>query len=145
MNARHADEIAALVQGEGARLRALSAAAADAPREPGTWTRKQVLGHLVDSALNNHQRIVRAELADSLEFPGYAQDEWVRCQGYASEDWSALIDLWTALNRHLARVVRLIPAAKLSVPCRIGAGTPMRLEDLVADYLRHVRHHLAQV
>lgn len=145
VNGSLADEIVRLVQAEGPRLRAIGAAAADAARAPGKWSRKQVLGHLVDSALNNHQRFVRAELADSLEFPGYAQDDWVRCQGYASEEWPALIELWTAANRHLARVVRLVPEAQLSVPCRIGGGAPMTLGDLVADYLRHVRHHLEQI
>jgi hypothetical protein len=145
MGTGHADEILSLVQTEGRRLAAFDASEADFRRAPGKWSRREVLGHLVDSALNNHQRFVRAELAESLEFPGYAQDEWVRCQDYASTDWRALVELWAAVNRHLARVVRRIPEAKLAVPCRIGGGAARPLEEVVVDYLRHVRHHLAQI
>lgn len=141
----HADAILALVDAERRRLSAIGETAASNRPAPGTWSRKELLGHLVDSALNNHQRFVRAQLGDALEFPGYAQEEWVRCQGYADADWADLVALWTAVNRHLARVVRLVPAHKLAVPCRIGGGPMMTLGDLVADYLRHLRHHLARV
>jgi hypothetical protein len=141
----HAEEILSLVETEGRRLAAVGSAEADVRRAPGTWSRKEVLGHLVDSALNNHQRFVRAALAESLDFPGYAQDEWVRCQDYASVAWPALVELWTGINRHLAHVVRRIPEMKLAVPCRIGGGAAMSLEALVVDYLRHLRHHLAQI
>ncbi len=145
MGAGHADGILSLVRTEGRRLGAIGAAEAGVRRAPGKWTRAEVLGHLVDSALNNHQRFVRAQLVEALEFPGYAQEDWVRCQGYASADWPALVELWTCLNRHLAHVVRRIVPEKLAVPCRIGDGEPVSLEDLVADYLRHVRHHLEQI
>jgi len=145
MGTGHADDIITLVDTAGRRLAAVGAAEAGVRPAPGKWSRKEVLGHLVDSALNNHQRFVRAELAESLEFPGYAQADWVRCQDYAAVDWQALVELWTAVNRHLAHVVRRIPEAKLAVPCRIGGGAAMSLEGLVADYLRHVRHHLARI
>ncbi len=141
----HAEELRTLIQGEGARLRGIGATEAAAPRAPGKWSRKEVVGHLIDSAMNNHQRFVRAQLVDSLDFPGYTQSEWVGCQGYTAEDWDELIALWVAVNRHIAHVVERIPPAKLSVPCRIGAGAIMTLDALVADYLRHVRHHLEQI
>ncbi len=145
MGTGHADEILSLVEDEGRRLDAIDAAAAEVRRAPGKWTRKEVLGHVVDSALNNHQRFVRAQLADALEFPGYAQEEWVRCQDYQSADWPGLVALWICVNRHLAHVVRRIPPEKLAVPCRIGGGEPRSLEALIVDYLRHLRHHLEQI
>jgi len=145
MGTSHADEILALAQAEGRRLAAIETSTAAVRPAPGKWSRAEVLGHLVDSALNNHQRFVRAQLADALEFPGYAQEDWVRCQDYAAKDWGTLVELWTAVNRHLAHVVRRIPTEKLAVPCRIGGGAAMPLEALVADYLRHARHHLAQI
>jgi hypothetical protein len=145
MGTSHADEILSIVQIEGRRLGAIEGAAAGVRPAPGKWSSKEVLGHVVDSALNNHQRFVRAQLADGLEFPGYTQVDWVRCQDYQSADWPALVELWTGVNRHLAHVVRRIPPEKLAVPCRIGGGAPVSLGDLVADYLRHLRHHLARV
>jgi hypothetical protein len=145
MNASHADTLRALVQRESIRLRGISEKEASAPRAPGKWSRKEALGHLVDSALNNHQRFVRAQAVDALAFPGYSQDEWVRSQGYVDEAWLDLVTLWETINRHLAHVVARIPAAKLSVPCRIGSGAVMTLDALVVDYLRHVNHHLEQI
>jgi hypothetical protein len=127
------------------RFRSISASEASRPIAPGKWSRKEIVGHLVDSAVNNHQRFVRALLADSLEFPGYAQNLWVSCQGYADEDWETLVDLWGLLNRHIAHLVGRIPEAKRSTPCRIGGNSVLTLEALVADYIRHVEHHVGQV
>lgn len=126
-------------------MRAITPRTASKKPGPDKWCRREVLGHLIDSALNNHQRFVRAQLMDSLDIPGYAQNDWVRCQGYAEEDWAALIDLWAALNRHLAHVLDRVPAAALSTPVRIGTDAPTPLEEVIVDYLRHLEHHLGQI
>jgi hypothetical protein len=145
MSASHAETMLALALRESERFRKIPEQEAAVPRAPGKWSRKEVLGHLIDSALNNHQRFVRAQLADELDFPGYSQNEWVSSQGYEQRNWADLVTLWEALNRHVAHVVARIPVDKLSVPCRIGSGAPMTLDALVADYLRHVTHHLEQI
>ena len=134
-----------IVDREATRLRSLKPAEASASRAPGKWSRKEILGHLIDSAANNHQRFVRAQLSAELAFPGYAQNDWNSVQGYAEEEWPVIVDLWCSLNRHLAHVVSRIPAEKMKVPCRIGEGAPMTLESLIADYIRHVEHHLEQL
>jgi hypothetical protein len=141
----HAERIRQIVARESARLRGISSADAAAVPAPGKWCRKEVLGHMIDSAGNNLQRVVRAQQVDRLEFPGYAQNDWVRSQGYAAEDWAFLIDLWVALNLHFAHVVERIPAEKNGTVCVIGGGTAMTLDAMVADYLRHLAHHLEQV
>lgn len=134
-----------VINREEARLRRMTEAEAAARPAPGAWSRIEVLGHLVDSAVNNLQRFVRAQLGAELVFPGYAQNEWVSIQGFAQEEWASLVTLWAALNRHVSHVVSRIPAAKLSTPCIIGGGKPVTLGFLAEDYLRHLEHHLAQI
>jgi DinB superfamily len=112
---------------------------------PGGWSRKQLLGHLIDSASNNHQRFVRAVLQPSLDFPGYDQEGNVRAEAVQEAEWSLLVSLWAAYNRYLAHLIAHIPAAKLNTPCRIGAGEPVTLGFIASDYLTHLRHHLHQI
>src|SRR5688572_30175720 len=94
------------------QLLALSASRARAPLAPGKWSAQQVIGHLIDSAANNHQRFVRAGQDGTLEFPPYIQDFWVNFQRYEARDWADLVAFWHAYNRHLAHVMRQIPAER---------------------------------
>ncbi len=111
----------------------------------GGWSRKQVIGHLIDSASNNHQRFVRASLQPSLDFPGYDQDGNVRVQAIQEADWRLLVGLWVAYNRFLAHVIAYLPSSKLETPCRIGSDEPVTLRFLAEDYLTHLVHHLGQI
>ena len=112
---------------------------------PNRWSKKETLGHLIDSAANNHQRFVRAQSTPRLEFPGYEQEFWVATQAYATESWPDLVNLWLLLNRHLLHVVKAMPAEVLSHECVIGGRPAVTLEAMAADYLRHVDKHLAQL
>jgi hypothetical protein len=112
---------------------------------PNRWSKKEILGHLIDSAANNHQRFVRAQSTPHLEFPGYEQEFWVATQAYATESWPDLVNLWLLLNRHLLHVVKAMPAEVLSHECVIGGRPAMTLAAMAADYLRHVDKHLAQL
>jgi len=112
---------------------------------PGKWSKKEILGHLIDSAFNNHQRFVRAQLTERLSFPAYAQNAWIQAQKYQEESWPALITLWTSLNAHLAHLIARIPEGKLGNLCSIGDGEPVTLSFLVTDYLAHLEHHLEQI
>jgi hypothetical protein len=111
----------------------------------GGWSRKQVIGHLIDSASNNHQRFVRASLQGSLEFPHYDQDGCVRVQAVQSAPWPLLVMLWTNYNLYLAHVIAHLPASQLAAPCQIGEDKPVTLRFLAEDYLTHLLHHLAQI
>lgn len=126
-------------------LRGMSEAEVAFKPAPDRWCKKEILGHLIDSASNNHQRFVRAQLEGGLTFPGYEQEGWARCQGYAVADWSLLIDLWAAYNRHLAEVVARFPASALPAVCQIGGEGTLSLAELAEDYVRHMDHHLAQL
>jgi hypothetical protein len=127
------------------RLRAMSDAQASQPRAAGKWSPKQIIGHLIDSAANNHHRFVRAQQVTELHFPPYAQDHWVGVQDYAARPWEELVTLWHAYNRHLAHVISLIPEDRRDVPCVIEYAEPVTLGHLADDYGRHLRHHLEQV
>lgn len=116
-----------------------------ASRGEGKWTCLQLLGHLIDSAANNHQRFVRAMLQTSLDWPGYEQMGHVVVQNYTGEDPNQLIIFWAAYNRHIAHVIRETPAGKASTPCSIDGAPAMTLSNLVADYIAHLEHHLKQL
>ena len=117
---------------------------ADRPRGM-RWSRKELLGHLVDSAANNHQRFVRAQLEAEVSFPRYVQDQWVAVQGYAERPWPELVTLWRALNEHLLHVAARIPAEKLGHVCTVSADEPSTLGLHVVDYVDHLEHHLGQI
>ena len=109
------------------------------------WSKKEILGHLIDSASNNHQRFVRAQLSAEIKLPGYEQASWVNTQHYAEESWSSLVQLWESYNRHLLHIVSAIPESALHNHCFIGEDEPVTLEFLVQDYVRHLNHHLRQL
>lgn len=127
------------------RLQKFSDLESSQPVLRGGWSRKQVIGHLIDSASNNHQRFVRASLQGSLDFPGYDQDGWVRVQAVQEADWRQLLLLWTAYNRYLAHVIANLPPIQLETLCGIGTDEPVTLRFLATDYLRHLLHHLRQI
>lgn len=113
-----------------------------APVRAGGWSRRQLVGHLIDSASNNHQRIVRASLQRELSFPGYDQNGNVRVQQFQNASWPMLVETFIAYNRLLAHVIAHVPEAKLQTVCRIGAELPTTLEHLARDYVKHLEQHL---
>lgn len=112
---------------------------------PGKWSRKEILGHLIDSATNNYARFVRGQQAEYVELPAYNQDFWVAARRYQQEDWKTLVQLWKGLNRHIAAIFPLIPEEALGHICVIGPGAPVTLQYIAEDYLRHLQHHLDQI
>jgi hypothetical protein len=129
----------------GARLSAIGEQQAAEPVRPGGWLRKEVLGHLLDSAANNHQRFVRAALDGHYEGPGYEQKGWVRLHGYSDLSWMSLLRTWRDRNALLARLVERIEEQRLQAPCKIGDGGAVSLQFLIEDYLRHLEHHVDQI
>ena len=115
------------------------------PMGPDKWSRIELLGHLLDSAANNHQRFVRALSQDVLEWPGYDQEAHVEAQRFPHADPKLLVDLVVSFNRYLAWLFTQFPPEKLAVPCRIGSYAEMTLEALAIDYVAHCEHHLKQL
>ncbi len=123
---------------------------------PGKWSSKEIIGHLIDSAANNHARFVRAQLQGDLVFPGYAQDDWVALQRYQEASWQTLLVLWREYNLNLARVMEAVPTnVRLRKNPRhnfheigwkaIPVDQPATLDHLMRDYVGHLHHHLNQI
>lgn len=115
---------------------------------PGVWSAKQVLGHLVDSAANNHARWARMAGEDGLSFPTWDQDAWMTVQDWQGRPWDEVLELWFRYNLHLAWFAGRLSPAALRHTARIGTlngGEPMRLAQLLTHYDTHLNHHLAQV
>jgi hypothetical protein len=116
-----------------------------AEKVEGRWSRKQILGHLIDSAANNHQRFVSGQLERELATPGYAQEQWVEIERFEDRAWSDLVEFWLAYNRHLLHLMSRVAPERLGGTIRIGGDDPVSLEFVMIDYVRHLKHHLAQI
>ncbi len=125
------------------------------PTAPGKWSKKEIVGHLIDSAANNHGRFVRAQLQEDLVFPGYDQDAWVRVQRYRDRPWSDLVALWRAYNRHIACVMEsadpeLVDRVRTSHNLdelawkAVQRTEPTTLDYFMRNYVAHLEHHLRQ-
>lgn len=146
---------AALSAAEPLLRQITSAESAVRPR-PGKWSPREIIGHLIDSANNNHQRFVRAVGMSDLVFTGYDQDAWVELQRYQEVPWHELLDFWSAYNRHIARVMAAVPEAvrhkvhtrhnldQVAFQVEQAVATPT-LEFFMQDYVAHLEHHLRQV
>ena len=122
----------------------------------GKWSKKEILGHLIDSAYNNHQRIIRAHAQKHLIFQGYDQDEWVKRNKYQEREANELIELWYHTNVHLAHAIQSIPKELMERltddhnldligmnPVDTESFTSLKF--LVWDYISHLEHHLSQI
>jgi len=144
------------IESASPRLQQITEAQSAQPRAEDHWSSKQIIGHLIDSAANNHARFVLAQLKDDLLFPGYEQDGWVRTNHYQEASWLQLVELWRAYNLHLHHVMAHADEKKMNTPCTLHTlqeiafktvpqTEPVTLEYLMKDYVVHLKHHLGQV
>jgi hypothetical protein len=126
------------------RLSAFTEDVAARKLAPGKWSKKEILGHLVDSAANNHQRFVRLQLEPEIRLPGYEQDGWVRVSRWQQTPWTEIIALWAAYNGHLATIIDALDPSALGHVWH-SPGGDVTLEFLAHDYVDHMKHHLRQI
>ena len=137
-------------------LKEISDEVASQKPQPNKWSKKEILGHLIDSATNNHRRFVTANFKDDLIFEGYKQEEWVSTQNYQNRNWESLIDFWALFNFHISEVINQIPnevknrvftnhsfdqMAWQTVP----KSNPSSLDYFIKDYVGHLEHHIKQI
>jgi hypothetical protein len=149
------DLIATVNEAEPALLALGDASTARRPA-PGKWSAREIVGHLIDSASNNHRRFVMAPTGAHLVFEGYDPDAWVAAGRYQEAPWPELVTLWAAFNRHLARVMAAVALDDLIRPRArhnlhelawqpIPQDRPATLDEFMRDYVGHLQHHLRQV
>jgi hypothetical protein len=112
---------------------------------PHRWSKKEILGHLIDPACNNQQKFVRTMAISEVKFVGYEQDFWVEWQNYKSADWQNLIALWKAYNFHLAHIIENVSVDVLQNKITIENAGTFTLEFIMVDYAEHLKHHLNQI
>ena len=112
---------------------------------PGKWSKKEELGHLIDSAANNHVRFVSGSLQAEFRGPTYDQNGWVDRHGYRQLPWAEMVEFWRRYNHLLAAVVHRIPPDRLDTPCVVGDKQPVTLRFLIEDYQLHMQHHLDHI
>lgn len=140
-----AEQLSSIIEQWAPRLRQLSEEQIRFRPSPDRWSIAEVVGHLVDSACNNHQRFVRAQFVSELTFPKYEQNEWTAAAGYHSMDWQTLVNLWASYNAALAHLIQRIPESSLTTMCTITPFDPTDLKFLVTDYVVHQQHHLDRI
>jgi len=123
---------------------------------PEKWSKKEILGHLIDSAYNNHRRFLLALDQDNLVFDGYNQVAWVQYSNYQNRDLQDIVTTWATVNTHLSELLKQLPQAKVAAITSdhnfdaismntLEKGTPSSLGYMIWDYIFHVEHHLAQI
>lgn len=122
-------------------LQALTEASASRPEKEGKWCAKEVIGHLTDSAINNHARVMRLQIEAEPNLSGYEQIAWVNLQRYADREWARVLEVWATLNEHFAWAVSHIDKAHLANPGNVE-GDELTLGFLIEDYIAHMEHHL---
>jgi hypothetical protein len=114
---------------------------------PGKWSPQEIIGHLIDSALNNLRRFTESQfLPQPFTVIGYQQDNLVMINRYQQLPADHLLALWQMLNRQIVYVIKNVPDEKLAYTVIIASkGEPKTLEWLIVDYVDHMEHHLRQI
>ncbi|TGD81616.1 DinB family protein [Hymenobacter wooponensis] len=113
---------------------------------PGQWSKKEILGHLIDSAANNHRRFVLSQLEpEPLVITPYDQDQWVALSRYQQTPAAELLQLWTLYNRQIVRLLENLPPGATAYRCEFDNGYSVTLRWLAEDYVMHMEHHVHQI
>lgn len=123
-------------------LAAIDEQSFSAKANPEKWSKKEILGHLIDSATNNHQRLVRGQF-ENVPTITYEQNNWNKCNYYQQIENKQLISFWTAYNKQLLELIKRIPQNKLEN--KVQTENLVNIQFIIDDYVEHLEHHLKQI
>jgi hypothetical protein len=126
-------------------LRALPMSRVAEKPQPEKWSKKEIIGHLIDSAGNNQQKFVRAMAQPHVDFVGYEQNHWVESQQYQKANWADLLDFWATYNHHIAHIIENADPSVLDNTISINGVGKFTLRFIMSDYAQHLTHHLKQI
>jgi len=109
---------------------------------PNKWSKKEIIGHLIDSATNNHHRFVRGQF-EAIPEIRYDQNGWNKYSFYQQIDSKQIILFWTIYNSQLIELIKRIPTDNLKRQVKVGDNL-LTIEYLIIDYVEHLEHHLKQ-
>lgn len=113
---------------------------------PGKWSKQEILGHLIDSGINNLQRFTEIESAEKpFKIRKYKQDELVLANDYQHAERNELLPFWLALNHRIEKVMDLQTEASLNAAIELPDGQLSDLRFLMIDYVDHLEYHLKQI
>ncbi len=150
------EEFNGVIESSEKKLRTVSETQSAQKPSHNKWSSKEILGHLVDSSINNVPRFINGQLQEVLIFPGYDQNSWVNAQNYQNARWNFIIDLWKSNNQQISRVIETCPNNEMSRMRKkhnydiitwkeVAKTEPTSLEYLIRDYFDHMKHHLNQI
>ena len=140
-----ADELREIINEIGPLLERIIDEAAGRKPSPEKWSKKEILGHLIDSACNNQQKFVRTMAEKHVDFAGYQQNFWVASQRYNGRNWRDLISFWHGYNLQLAHIIENVAPEVLTNQITIEEAGTFTLEFIMKDYVEHLKHHLGQI
>jgi len=142
----HKNEILSLVDQAMIDFENITEKAWNDKPQPSKWSKKELLGHLIDSASNNIRRLIVGQYEQGVKIV-YHQDEWVLYQNYQGTDIADVKMLWKLLNDQICRVIENIPEEKLQNNCDTGKGKIdlYTLSYFIEDYVLHLKYHLKQI
>lgn len=133
------NELKELIEFYSSPLHAIDEEKLSFKSSPVKWSKKEILGHLIDSALSNSRRFIVAQYEDNPHIV-YAQEYWVQASGYQQYEGAALIQLWVLINKHICRILENIPGHLSGRTCM--TQDLHTIEWLAEDYVRHLKHHM---
>ncbi|MFM7855881.1 MAG: DinB family protein [Flammeovirgaceae bacterium] len=138
-------ELESIVNDFGKRISAISEVDFCAKPQPDKWSKKEILGHLIDSAENNLRRFICGQYEVPAPNIRYNQDFWVVANQYQSTLSKDVIENWRLANLKICKVLRKMPQENYTLVCDFGDGKFLTLEWLAEDYVKHLKHHLNQI